>query len=44
MCLEATITTAILVTALYGSDRLSERAFRLLRWIVDRPEPPHRRR
>ena len=27
-------------TPLYGSDVLSERAFRLLCWFKDRPEPP----
>lgn len=31
----------ILLTAiLRGSDRTCERAFRLLRWITNRPEPP----
>jgi hypothetical protein len=27
-------------TALFGSKVLSERAFRLLRWLGNRPEPP----
>jgi hypothetical protein len=37
----ATIIVLILVlTVLYGSDSTCERAFRLLRWIVNRPEPP----
>jgi hypothetical protein len=27
-------------TALFGSKILSERAFRLLRWLGNRPEPP----
>jgi len=27
-------------TALFGSVDLSDRAFRLLRWIANRPEPP----
>jgi hypothetical protein len=27
-------------TALYGSQALSERTFRLLRWLGNRPEPP----
>lgn len=27
-------------TALFGSQILSERAFRLLRWLGNRPEPP----
>ncbi|MFI0424038.1 hypothetical protein [Spongiactinospora sp. 9N601] len=30
----------IMASALFGSERLSERAFRLLRWIANRPEPP----
>jgi hypothetical protein len=31
---------AIIGTALFGSQTLSDRAFRLLRWIRNRPEPP----
>ena len=27
-------------TALFGSRELSERAFRLLRWVANGPEPP----
>ena len=30
----------VLGTALFGSETLSERAFRLLRWLGNRPEPP----
>jgi hypothetical protein len=30
----------IIGTALFGSQALSDRAFRLLRWIRNRPEPP----
>jgi len=30
----------VLGTALFGSQILSERAFRLLRWLGDRAEPP----
>jgi hypothetical protein len=30
----------VLGTALFGSQTLSERAFRLLRWLGNRPEPP----
>ncbi|MGV9600709.1 hypothetical protein ACWDR1_29005 [Streptosporangium sandarakinum] len=42
---EAAVGLTVVATALFGSDRLSERAFRLLRWIADRPEPPkHPRR
>jgi hypothetical protein len=33
----------VIGTSLYGSDVLSERAFRLLRWFKDRPEPPAQR-
>jgi hypothetical protein len=29
----------VVATALYGSSTLSDRAFRLLRWLADRPEP-----
>jgi hypothetical protein len=35
----ATVLT-VLSTALFGSQTLSERAFRLLRWLGNRPEPP----
>ncbi|WP_179282632.1 hypothetical protein [Streptosporangium subroseum] len=42
--LQATSGITIMGTALFGSDRLSERAFRLLRWATDRPEPPKLRR
>lgn len=41
--LEAAAGLTLMATALFGSDRLSERAFRLLRWIADRPEPPQNR-
>ncbi|WP_405141990.1 hypothetical protein OG589_32795 [Sphaerisporangium sp. NBC_01403] len=37
---EAAAGLTVVATALYGCDRHSERAFRLLRWITDRPEPP----
>ena len=30
----------VLGTALFGTQTLSERAFRLLRWLGNRPEPP----
>ncbi|GAA0371403.1 hypothetical protein GCM10009530_21960 [Microbispora corallina] len=42
--LEGAVGLTIMATALFGSDRLSERAFRLLRWIADRPEPSKRSR
>jgi hypothetical protein len=36
-----TLLILVLVgTALFGSDDKQERAFRLLRWIRDKPEPP----
>lgn len=38
--IEISVVLVIIVTALYGSKELSERAFRLLRWFVNRPEPP----
>src|SRR5260370_42390459 len=34
------VALAVLLTALYGSRRYSNRAFRLLRWAFDRAEPP----
>jgi hypothetical protein len=37
------VILTVIGTSLYGSDVLSERAFRLLRWFKDRPEPPARR-
>jgi hypothetical protein len=39
-----TATAVIIMTALFGPERLSERAFRFLRWIADRPEPPQQSR
>lgn len=37
---ELLILLSVLTTALYGSPLRSERAFRLLRWLADRPQPP----
>lgn len=37
---ELVMILTVLGTALFGSQTLSERAFRLLRWLRDRPEPP----
>ncbi len=37
---ELAIFLAIILVALLGTKELSERAFRLLRWLGDRPEPP----
>lgn len=38
--IEVMIVLTVIGTALFGSVALSERAFRLLRWIRNRPEPP----
>ncbi len=37
--IEMVVVLTIIGTALFGSQDLSERAFRLLRWIGNRPEP-----
>jgi len=37
---ELIVILTVLGTALFGSQTLSERAFRLLRWLGNRPEPP----
>lgn len=37
---ELAVALTIIGTALFGSQALSDRAFRLLRWIANRPEPP----
>lgn len=37
---ELAVLLVIIGTALFGSRVLSERAFRLLRWLGNRPEPP----
>jgi hypothetical protein len=36
---EIIVAVAVVFTALYGSDLYSSRAFRLLRWSANRPEP-----
>jgi len=38
--IEVAVILTVLGTALFGSQALSERAFRLLRWVANRPEPP----
>jgi hypothetical protein len=38
--IEVAVVLTIIGTALFGSQALSERAFRLLRWIGNRAEPP----
>jgi hypothetical protein len=35
-----TVAAIIVLTALFGPQQSSERAFRFLRWITNRPEPP----
>jgi hypothetical protein len=37
---ETVVALTVIATALFGSKDLSERAFRLLRWFGNRPEPP----
>jgi hypothetical protein len=37
--IEVVVVLTIIATALFGSQTLSERAFRLLRWVGNRPEP-----
>jgi hypothetical protein len=37
---EIVIVLTVTAVALFGSKALSERAFRLLRWFGNRPEPP----
>ena len=38
--IELVVALTIIGTALFGSPDLSDRAFRLLRWVGNRPEPP----
>jgi len=38
--IEVAVILVIIGTALYGTKTRSERAFRLLRWIKDKAEPP----
>lgn len=38
--IELVVALTIIGAALFGSPDLSDRAFRLLRWIGNRPEPP----
>jgi hypothetical protein len=37
---ETAVVLTVIAVALFGSKILSERAFRLLRWFGNRPEPP----
>ena len=36
---EVVVALTVIAVALFGSQALSERAFRLLRWFGNRPEP-----
>lgn len=38
--IEVAVILTIIATALFATCELSERAFRLLRWFGNRPEPP----
>jgi hypothetical protein len=38
--IELAVALTLIGTALFGSQALSDRAFRLLRWIANKPEPP----
>ena len=38
--IEIVVVLTVIGTALFGNLALSERAFRLLRWLGNRPEPP----
>jgi len=40
LLVELVVVLTLVGTALFGNLDLSERAFRLLRWIGNRPEPP----
>lgn len=40
LAVELAVALTVIGTALFGSLSLSERAFRLLRWIANRSEPP----
>lgn len=37
---EVVAALTVIAVALFGSQTLSDRAFRLLRWLGNRPEPP----
>ena len=38
--IEIVVALTVIAVALFGSQALSERTFRLLRWFGNRPEPP----
>ena len=37
---EIVVALTVIAVALFGSEALSDRAFRILRWFGNRPEPP----
>jgi hypothetical protein len=37
--MEVTLVALVVLTALFGPERSSERAFRFLRWLANQPEP-----
>lgn len=41
IAVELALVLVITLTALYGSVRVSNRAFRIIRLVLNRPEPPH---
>lgn len=40
LAVELGMSCTVIGTALFGTKRLSDRAFRILRWLGNRPEPP----
>jgi hypothetical protein len=38
--IEIVVVLTVIAVALFGREARSERAFRLLRWFANRPEPP----
>jgi hypothetical protein len=39
-CFELALPVSVLIAAMFGSETISERAFRLMRMVLNRPEPP----
>jgi hypothetical protein len=39
VAVELLVVLVVMGAALFGSQEISERAFRLLRWVSNRPEP-----
>jgi hypothetical protein len=42
IAVELALVLAIILSAMYGSTRISNRAFRVIRLFLNRPEPPAR--